>query len=432
MCGIVAVVTAFSNGFSTAESEVFRDLLFMDTLRGVDSTGVFGADKYGNVQIHKEATSAPWFISSPEYREFSSNLVRNGLFAVGHNRAATRGTINDKNAHPFSVDDKIVLVQNGTFYGDHKHIHDTEVDTEALAHLVAREPDIEKALKQVNAAYALMWYDVEKKELNVIRNNDRPLYVCYTKMGGIIFASEGEMILAAAARRKLELKDKPYQMKEHCLYTISFKEGGGWVAESKDLDCEYKHSHPFSRSRSYHGHFAGYEPCYDEYDEYYGHHHQGRTPAWEIGTPPKQTKIVEDSDNLEVSCIEALLKKGEKPFTHQQMHDMEQVLTTGKDIVVEPFDYIHGNEHKDCSVFHIVCYPVTPTPLTNPPIFYWTVYGKTELEALRLASGDDLYTARIGPKLDRVVVGEDNIKRYAVCYCAMEPKLIEEIVNGPQ
>jgi len=146
MCGIVGIASAFTNGFSAKEADTFMDMLYFDALRGMDSTGVFGVDKHGNVACHKEASQAGIFQQRKEIKEFRGKLVQNGLFAVGHNRSATRGSIIDKNAHPFWVDDKIVLVQNGTYKGSHKHHKDVDVDSEAIAHVLSEEADIETGI----------------------------------------------------------------------------------------------------------------------------------------------------------------------------------------------------------------------------------------------------------------------------------------------
>lgn len=422
MCGIVAVVSAYSNGFSTAEADMFRDLLFMDTLRGVDSTGVFGVDNRGNVQIHKEATSAPWFLSTDEYKEFSRDIIFRGKIAVGHNRAATRGIVNDKNAHPFCIDDKLVLVQNGTFYGDHKHIHDTEVDTEAIAHLLAREPDIEKALRQVNAAYAFIWYEVQSRKLNFLRNDDRPLYTARTADGGVVFASEGHMIATAAARRNIKLLDEPYIMEEDNLFTMTF-ENGGYDTKNTKLDCKYK-GPPFRQTKYYPGACA--------WDDYDGFGVYEATPTVVTHSTPV-THTVGDHDSLSVSCIEALSKqKHSATFTHWEMAEQEKVFKPGANVVLEPYDYIHGNDHKDCSVFHIVCHPLTPQASGRMAPFYWTVYGIDEQEALQLTVKDQLYSATVGPRLDRIILNEHNIRQYCAVYCAMNPQKIIELTHETQ
>ena len=104
MCGIVAYLTAYSNGFGYNESKVFNNMLFLDTLRGWDSTGVFGVSNVGNVGILKAAINAPNFMQTQEYKDFMAEAVKNGMCLIGHNRAATRGSVTDANAHPFVIE----------------------------------------------------------------------------------------------------------------------------------------------------------------------------------------------------------------------------------------------------------------------------------------------------------------------------------------
>jgi hypothetical protein len=227
MCGIVGIVSRFSNGFSQNEANMFETMLFIDTFRGWDSTGVFGVDNHGNLEMHKEASHGPDFICTKEYGEFSKAAIRSGKILVGHNRAATRGTINDANAHPFCVDDKIVLVQNGTMRGDHKKHADVEVDTHAIAHVLAKAEDITSALESFDAAYALVWYNVPEQTLYLIRNSERPLFLVeFDGGGGFMFASEKETILYAIAKygqHNLKLKEEPYQLPAGTLMAFNLK-----------------------------------------------------------------------------------------------------------------------------------------------------------------------------------------------------------------
>ena len=51
MCGIVGAVAKWNAGFSLSGQKAFEDLLYMDTLRGPDSTGVFLVDKDGDTTV---------------------------------------------------------------------------------------------------------------------------------------------------------------------------------------------------------------------------------------------------------------------------------------------------------------------------------------------------------------------------------------------
>lgn len=240
MCGIVGMVSGYTDGFSDNELKAFRDMLFYDTLRGFDSTGVFGVDIDSNVDILKSTDNGANFVQTKEFNQFRDTMFKAGKFVVGHNRAATRGVISDENAHPFWVNNNTVLVQNGTHHGDHTHLANTDVDTEAIAQVIDREPDLEKAFQQIDAAFALVWYNVKERTLNLIRNDERPLCFAYTDNGGIMFASEIDMISMAAKRNNLKLKDEPYLIKDDHLVQITLLEGGKHSQKVKDINTTFK------------------------------------------------------------------------------------------------------------------------------------------------------------------------------------------------
>ncbi len=114
-------------------------------------------------------------------------------------------------------------MQNGTWYGDHKKVEDTEVDTEALAHIIAENDNVEEALKKVQAAYSLCWFNTTTSTLNLIRNAARPLWLAETMSGSLIWASEGTFIQLAAMRSNVTLKDKPVMLEEHSLVSLTLK-----------------------------------------------------------------------------------------------------------------------------------------------------------------------------------------------------------------
>jgi hypothetical protein len=232
MCGLTAVFSKRGNGFNNEQRNAFATLLLIDTLRGEDSTGTFMVRKNGDVDVIKEASTGPEFLKTSEWKKMHSDAWNHGAALIGHNRKATRGNIVDENAHPFIVDDQIVLVHNGGIWGEHKKHADVEVDSHAIAHLLHEHDTVEDALGQFHGAYALIWYDVEKEEVNIIRNKERPLWWMETD-DAWIWASEKCMLMFTAARCDLKIKQGPHLLEEDSLNTYKLQQGGGWKISNR-------------------------------------------------------------------------------------------------------------------------------------------------------------------------------------------------------
>lgn len=426
MCGIVGIFTAWTNGYTSNELDMFRDMLFVDTFRGWDSTGVFGVDNLGNVQIHKEATMGPLFVKTKEYESLRSEMFRSGRFLVGHNRWATRGSVNDNNAHPFNVNDKIVLVQNGTYKGSHKHLKDVEVDTEAIAHVIAEEDDITKALQRIDAAYALVWYNVEKKEMQIIRNSERPLYVAYTKPGAFVFASEAETILYAASRNKVELRDAPYMLKENNLATFSLTKDH-WKEAHQEIDAAYKRPK---------GVYQGYQNTHQEHwkrhpfasawENYENEYDDNVVPFTPTNTRHPFSDMNAPKNHIRVSVGEALLNYGGvDTYLTQEAVEMKKMFNGDKQVVVETVDYIHANDHRECSVFFIIAQIVTTDGNDFGPYVYWVQSEIEEVDALKISAGN-LFKVTLADMQTRVINNEHKEER-VLCYCPIQPGTREPI-----
>lgn len=243
MCGLAMVINKYKNGFSKPQQDVFSTLLYLSGgFRGRDGAGVAVIDNIGNVKMAKDGTAVDPFIQSKEYEELDNLAWSKGWAMMGHNRAATRGVVSDKNSHPFVVDDKIVLVHNGTFNGDHKKVKDTEVDSEAIAHTLAETENVEEALRKINAAYALMWYNVDNKEINVIRNAQRPLWWFETD-SMYAFASEDVFLHFVIQKFGLKVTEQPTELKAETLCTFTLGKDKGTTESIKSLDVSYyKHN----------------------------------------------------------------------------------------------------------------------------------------------------------------------------------------------
>jgi hypothetical protein len=238
MCGLVGVINKLKNGFLDRQIAAFENLLYVDAVRGEDSTGAFCVNNLGNVFIAKEAEDSNHFLKQQEWKDVRAKAYNNGWALIGHNRKATRGSITDDNAHPFWVQDKLVLVHNGSLIGDHKKLADVAVDSEAIAHTLANEPDVEKALQKINGAYALIWYDVQNKKMNVIRNKERPLFWIETD-NAFYFASESAMLYFALWRNGAKITSKDFTATLFAEHELSSFGVDGSITH-KQLDCAYK------------------------------------------------------------------------------------------------------------------------------------------------------------------------------------------------
>lgn len=190
MCGICGLISKETNGFYHPDVSLFTQMLIADSLRGTDGTGVFGVYGTGSVQWLKVGSHPFALVNNKKYDSFTSAMVRKFKMVVGHNRKLTAGAKSNENSHPF-IHEHIILVHNGTIHG-HKKLADTEVDSHAIAHAIANK-GYKEALKELDGAFALVWFNMKTRTLHLVRNDERPLFIVETD-SQIAFASEGYML----------------------------------------------------------------------------------------------------------------------------------------------------------------------------------------------------------------------------------------------
>lgn len=231
MCGIVGFVTPRPGVETTKRNNFLFQGLLVDQLRGTGGTGVALVDREREISVYKRGLQGSDFINS-EQADRASTALHSSLIAIGHNRAATIGSVKDKNAHPFHFKDKreIVLVHNGTL-NNHYQISPTgfrhDVDSAHAAMALAASDDVGKTLRGIKGWFVFVWYDVKENTFNIARNNNRDIYYIRGKDDSMYFGSEYKMLDWLIDRNGIELaKDAKYGFPgEHEWYIWTMQDG---------------------------------------------------------------------------------------------------------------------------------------------------------------------------------------------------------------
>lgn len=227
MCGLIG---AFGN-INFEEKKVVKDMLVVDVLRGFHSTGIAIGNMVGKELKHslfKRAVHAVDFLGFKQTDTMFNKF--NVAYIIGHNRWATKGEVNNANAHPFDFPN-LVGAHNGTLNTVHalKDNKDFEVDSENL-YWDLNHTTMEELYPRLNGALALTWFDKTCNSLFMCRNDKRPLYFVYTKDRRAVFwASEPWMLHAGISRRngmvKVDLTTIT-EVKVNTLYDFGMNEKG--------------------------------------------------------------------------------------------------------------------------------------------------------------------------------------------------------------
>lgn len=210
MCGLISIIAKEYNQQMTG---IFKQLLYVGALRGWDGTGIFNISHQNKITIHKKPGPSSNLI---HYLNEPPETPLFGKILVGHNRAATHGSNTEANTHPFTKD-HITLVHNGTIFG-HRQLANTDVDSEAICHYLTNHTP-QQLINTVYGAYALIWYNQNTNTLNILRNEQRPLFLVHTK-DMYVLVSEKEMAIWILTRSGIPIT-KIEEIKPFNLYTFN-------------------------------------------------------------------------------------------------------------------------------------------------------------------------------------------------------------------
>ena len=214
MCGIWGSVQGarrYSGSLATVKNTDFAKFAYSaaiaGTLRGADSTGIalVGRDG-GDAIICKAPVPGGVFVTLKDAMEAIS-LAAESNVVIGHNRAATLGTIDEDTAHPFQHGD-ITMVHNGTVHDYRKDLGDLITayapvnDSDAIAYAL-NVAGWKEVLPRLTGAYALAWWDKSEDKFFLARNSERPMHIAFADYANeMYYASEEGMLRWLCEREK--------------------------------------------------------------------------------------------------------------------------------------------------------------------------------------------------------------------------------------
>ena len=223
MCGIHAVFNVDTQ-FNNNATKYMEQAFIVNSLRGVDSSGMFVVNDKGQQEVHKMALQGPLFVESKLTKRMLTDVGRCRV-AVGHVRAATAGKINVDNSHPFvgygPNGSRVVGVHNGTLndWRSNTGAGLYEVDSDwAIQHIADENAD---AFEDFHGAYAFIWWREETPgKVFVARNDQRPMHMLVTPDEKTMYlGSELGMVSWLTDRNSIKAKDNAiYQIEAGMLY----------------------------------------------------------------------------------------------------------------------------------------------------------------------------------------------------------------------
>lgn len=200
MCGLVGIAGALE----FKDEATMKRLFLLDYFRGPDSTGFAAIRGNGDIKMAKGAINPIDLFDTGKFKEALSG--HNSIVFMGHNRMATRGAVNNLNAHPFAYGN-IIGAHNGTLETKDRWALEDAVgekfDVDSMALFAAIDKlGVDAAIGMCHegrdsqtGAWALTWWNKDDGTINFLRNKHRPLFYAFSKnFKHVFWASEWPMI----------------------------------------------------------------------------------------------------------------------------------------------------------------------------------------------------------------------------------------------
>lgn len=258
MCGHVGL---FGTGITKNHIAAFKDMLYVDALRGEHATGLGDVSIEGDMSYFKVSCPVWEFLKRKDVDDYMRDFHKKTVI-MGHNRYATQGKLVSENAHPFNHG-HILMAHNGTLdsrYGLSGAEKDFEVDSNHIAYSLS-QGEAKPILEKLDGAYALVWYDAKTETLNFSRNWQRPMYIAKVDKSDVyMYASEKWMLYAGATRKRRNIKfssveELPLNVIRSFKIPTAFKDN---VVQEEDVKYTRAYASSFN-SGQYYGSGASYK-----------------------------------------------------------------------------------------------------------------------------------------------------------------------------
>jgi hypothetical protein len=172
MCGIVGYISTEDDLHGLAKRHFADYALMLDTLRGADSTGIIRVKNEFDVHVNHTTMGGRKYVHTKPYDDFMSG---DSWAFIGHNRAATAGSVKLENAHPFTFGD-VTMVHNGTLTSkgttmpgyDAKLEVDSMQIARALSEVGSDSKEVAELFEKIDGSFCLLWVVSDGTHLHAI------------------------------------------------------------------------------------------------------------------------------------------------------------------------------------------------------------------------------------------------------------------------
>lgn len=188
--------------------KVLTHLFYINSYGQVDGSGIMWMEKEGASYYLKDSIPSPEFLNSKGFTELHKNMSTK-RFLAGHTRYSTVGKNSPENSHPFH-EGKYLGMQNGTISNNHlslvpNKISPCEVDSQSVFWSMSKQ-GIEATFEAYEGAGVFLFFDVEAKTFNIVKNNKRTLH--RAKLSGFnsyLFCTDAHALELVCARASLPI-----------------------------------------------------------------------------------------------------------------------------------------------------------------------------------------------------------------------------------